>query len=1009
MLNSRMRLVLLVGFLALAASERVHAADLDFAHGLYDQGRYALAAEEYQAFLKKESTGARADEATFFLAECELQLGRFPSAAETFSSLLTRLSADHPRYRFLLLRAPQALARAGRHDQAVPLLHRYLKEFPQADEASSAELALGESLLALGSLDHAERALSKAAQRASPAVKDTARLSLGRLARHRRDFAAAEQWLRPLAEDPKSPASNGAMEEWRQLRLEQGDAMGALALCDLLDKRSLSPLERERSALARARILERLDRRDEADRLLSSLLAKGTFADPATGPTAALLRGTLRFSQKDFTASRAIFREGARTFADHPSAAEFRFGAALSSLELREFAEARRDFQSLLDATPPFARRDEALYQLTRLAIEERKLDEAWSLHRRLVDSASKSPWRDAAGALLIPVIANDRDLDDRSDRLRRLSESMLDPAIRDRVDYARAFVEHGKKEPAKALALLDPILQRSKDHDLISDSCELASMCQNDLGRPDRAVRVLESGIAKTPSDSRPSSALLSRLVGVLARAPRSPELSAARERALARLRDRADAADLLTSWSDAELSAGHAEDAAALARQALERASLPIDRHRARLALAWALDAQGDSAAALADAQLVARDSKASFEQKVEAHYLAGLVAAKRNDPTISKEHFRQVETLAPQTDRGMDASRRLARQWAIEGKQTEATQKLEELARVAGQRPLAASILYDLAWLTLSIDPKQAVDRFAILAERFPGTPLAQDGLIQSVDVLLKGKNYQEAERLLNRLERIPLGADAKGRMLLRRAALELARSNPAAARSSLETILNDESLRRDRSAALLAMGESWLAERQADQAISWFERRLKEISDASAVAVTQGRIAEAHILAKRWDDARRAADRALQGPIDDLARRQAMFVQARCLSQQARFDDARANYDAVIEGARDELAAKSQFMIGESHMHQRAWSAALKAFLKVDILYPQSEWRSAALWEIGQCHEKLGERNEATDAYRKLATSFPMSIHAASALDRLKQLDSAATKSLKENGG
>ncbi|MGO9916113.1 MAG: tetratricopeptide repeat protein, partial [Isosphaeraceae bacterium] len=69
---------------------------LSFAHGLFRQRRFDLAAEEYQRFLNSSPSDQDAADARFGLANAWLFQGRYKDARRAFREFLDK-SSDHPR------------------------------------------------------------------------------------------------------------------------------------------------------------------------------------------------------------------------------------------------------------------------------------------------------------------------------------------------------------------------------------------------------------------------------------------------------------------------------------------------------------------------------------------------------------------------------------------------------------------------------------------------------------------------------------------------------------------------------------------------------------------------------------------------------------------------------------------------------------------------------------------------------------------------------------------------
>ena len=95
----------------------------------FDGGQYDSARSGFDAFLLKFSTHAKANEATFYLAESLMYMGQYPQAENYFNRLVTRGLTD-PFARAALFRLAEIPYLQGQHDVAKPRLEDFVEKLP---------------------------------------------------------------------------------------------------------------------------------------------------------------------------------------------------------------------------------------------------------------------------------------------------------------------------------------------------------------------------------------------------------------------------------------------------------------------------------------------------------------------------------------------------------------------------------------------------------------------------------------------------------------------------------------------------------------------------------------------------------------------------------------------------------------------------------------------------------------------------------------------------------------
>lgn len=165
-----------------AADRRQQTERLQFADGLYAREMFALAAEEYEAFLRDFPDSAEAPAAAFRLAECYRRRGNAAAAEKQFARVFTRYPNSPYALKAGYLRA-RIFQEAGHTNAAVDLFRAVLDKGPGPDVAPAVYYALGDLLAKAGRREESRAAFTELVTR-YPASDFTvyARLGLAELA-----------------------------------------------------------------------------------------------------------------------------------------------------------------------------------------------------------------------------------------------------------------------------------------------------------------------------------------------------------------------------------------------------------------------------------------------------------------------------------------------------------------------------------------------------------------------------------------------------------------------------------------------------------------------------------------------------------------------------------------------------------------------------------------------------------------------------------------------------------
>jgi len=201
----------------LIAQEKENS-EFKLAVGLYNDGMYDLAAEQFKNFINAYPNTSNGVEARFYLGKTQMKLQRYDEARITFqnfaltyvehpkapeawlnvgdaflalnnereaASAYERVKVFHPKSQLVpeaLLKAGQLYRRIGDRENAKKNFRTIIQDYPSSSSVLAARLAIGEMYAEEGQTELAEREARRVAESDAPsAVKASALFSIGKL------------------------------------------------------------------------------------------------------------------------------------------------------------------------------------------------------------------------------------------------------------------------------------------------------------------------------------------------------------------------------------------------------------------------------------------------------------------------------------------------------------------------------------------------------------------------------------------------------------------------------------------------------------------------------------------------------------------------------------------------------------------------------------------------------------------------------------------------------------
>jgi cellulose synthase operon protein C len=991
------------------AASRAVPEGLNFANGLFRGRRYALAAEEYERFLRGAPDPADAVEARYGLANARLFLGQYQDARRQFEAFL-KAAPRHPNAATARFRLGEAAYMLGDLAAARAALEAFTAGHPGHRHLDTAWPYLGDVCFGLGDLDGARRAYEQAlAAHPDGRLADRARYGLGRTLAARKEADAALKVLTELAEKDNPAFADKARYQIGQVHLASGRFDQAVAAFEALEHAApQSPLVAE-ARLGRAEALARLGRHDEADALLRPLVAEAP-RNLAAGAAYAL--GLSQLGRGRAAEARATFDDALARFPGAANAPALLFRSAEAAQKEGRPDEARARFLRMVEAHPKDPWADDALLLAAGLALKARDTAAAGTLAASFPGRFPQNPLRADARLIEARAALDGGRPKDAIELLNSLlTRDQPGPATAQAGRYYLGLAYRADGQAAKAAEILDA-LATTPAAPIATDAQFLVGQAHVEAGRFAEAVPAMEKYLA-----SKPDGEVADHALAYLAIARAELGQADAARRALEDLARRFPKSPALARTrlrlAETALARRQLAAAAELFRPVAEGDD-PALRPAALSGLGWALlqDKQPAEAAAAFDALL-----KDFPDDRLapEAALALGRARDDAGQADAALAAYALVLERHPKAAQAAPAALARARLLVKAGRPAEAAEAFERLLTDDPDSTVASrdALLAEKGWALLDAQRQDEADGvFRRLLEEVPASPHAADARLILAESAFPAQRYDDVAVLLGPL--VAEGATVEPRLvqpaLYRLGRTQVERQDwPAAARTFARLVAEfpDGTFRRE--------AQFWKAEvafqaedpRTAEAGFAAVAAEAPSGATEPWVATARLRRVQCLVLLERWEEGLTAAE-ALRADQPDFAQKAELdYARGRALQGLARFDEARAAYQEVIEARRGgELAARAQLMRGETFFHQQEYRDALREFLKVDILYDAPPWQALALLEAGKVYERLDQWTEAAEIYEKLRSSFPAEPPAAEAARRR---DAARRHAAGETGG
>jgi len=969
--------------------------DYAFAYGLYKDGLFQLATEQFQRFVQRYPTSVKLPDALFLKAECLFQEGQYDVAARELSSFVRQFPssslADDAS-----LRLGDTYLKLNRSEDAIVAYKAVLDSYGGSNVAGEAAYWIGEAYLQKGDDDNAIKyyTLSYENYRENR-LRDYAVYSVAWTYQQKKEYAKAAEWYWTLATQyPQSSLVNSSKLANAECYYYLKDYPKAIERL-LAARQGIDSLEQKAEAdYLLGESYYHLDQYGDAQKYYEEFLKNYSGNKLAREVTYAL--GWTMLKQKEFGAAAETFSKLTNGNDAFAFAAMYRKGVSEKLEGKRE--DAARTFNTLYGTNPKSDYADNALYDLGLMLYEDQKIPEAKKYFEKVtVEYPASDLLADAYEMLGECLFADSNYEGARAAHGQALGQAGASSEVTAAASYqiawcfyrenrfkeaASQFSKFSSAYPTDARVAEASYWTAESEYEAGNYQSALAHY-QNLVGKAGiarreealygvgwtyfklnnfpKAIESFERLIVSYPTGKFSFDARLR--LGDCYFQQKDYKKAAGDYRAVIRLFPKKDGVDYASYQLAQTYFRSEDRDQAAQQFSALIRVfpnSLLADD--AQYALGWIKFQEKNYLGAIKAFQQVTANYPEG-DVTPRAYYSIGDAYYNLQQYAAAERSYREVIRLFPKSSYAMDALTGIQYCLSAQGKSQEALGVIDSYER-ENPDPSASEQL-SLKKGDLLFGQKQydaAANEYRSFIQRYPNS-------IQRATALYwLGRSLAESGKLAQ-------AATAYGQA----AKVENAPQQVVSS-SLLEAVaIYRKQKQYDQAFAVLTQAEKELANSPSAAEVSYVKGMLFFENGASEEARNQFDF----VISKYPGTVQ--ADKARVG-LATISLASHDFSAVQSLARQ------------VATSRTDQVGAEAQCLIGEAYLQSRDWQNAVTAFLRVRYVFPSYEdWAAKAFLGLGQAYERLGNRLKAKEAYQNALKLQKEGEVASAASQRLKALE------------
>lgn len=969
--------------------------DYAFAYGLYKDGLFQLAAEQFGKFAEKYPGSMKHPDALFLKNECLFQQEQYDAAAKGFSEFALQFQssnlADNAYFRL-----GDTYFKQKKNQEAITAYKTVLDKYSESDLAGEAAYWIGETYIKSEEYEYAIKYYTLAYENyPNNRVRDYALYSVAWTYQKKTDYAKAADWYRKMIDEfPQSTLVASS-------RVRIGECYYYLKNY----KQAIAELTASRSNI------EQAEQRGEADYLIGESYynlneynqAKKQYQDFLTAyPSHTLIKevtyalGWTLMKQNEFAAAAGVFGKlvGGKDAIAH--AALYRKGMAEKLAGKRD--EGLKTLTQVFAAEPKGDFADNALYDVGLILYEDKKTAEAKNFFDRVTKEYPESDvLADAFRMIGECLIAEGNYEAAKSAFERALKQSTISFTVKVAAGYQAAWCAYKAQNYKEAAAKFVEFTKLYPDHPKSAEALYWLAESEYKGGNYRAALKQYQA-IVDVPNHERREEGMY----GVAWSHFKMNEFSKAIEgfeRLITAYPNGKFSFDARLRLGDCYFSLKDYKKATGVYRAVLRLFPQNDGVDYAFYQLAQAFHRSGDSEQASEQfAALIKAYPQSSLAD--DAQYALGWIQFQKKDYLQAIKEFQAVITNYPETETVPRAYYSIGDAY-YNLKQFAAAEK--SYREVVDRFPKSSSVLDAMTGIQYCLvaqgKDKEAIAVIDAYSKGNPSSPITEQLSLKKADLLLNQRQYDEAaEEYRAFVSKYPNSSQkATALQSLGKSLVEGGKLAEAA--NVFEQVVGVKGAsQKIVASSLLEAAQLYRVLKNYDQALGILSKAETQLGDAEyageivyvkgMVFSDNGDAQEAKnqfefVIAKYGSTV--AADKARLG-LAQIQLRAKDYNAAQTLAQK------------VATSRTDEIGAEAQYISGLAYSESKDWQNAVTAFLRVRYVFPSyGEWLAKAYLGLGGAYEELKDAKSAKDAYRNVLKLQKEGDVFAEASRRLKNLE------------
>lgn len=355
--------------------------DYAFAHGLYKDGLFQLASEQFERFIQQYPRSIKLPDAFFLKAECLFQLEQFDAAVVGFSSFLQQYPssnlADNAYFRL-----GDTNLKLKKTQEAISAYKTILEKYGESKLAGEAAYWIGEAHVKNEEYDSAIKYYTLSYENyPDNRLRDYALYSVAWTHQRKGDYARAAEWYRLLLKEfPQSTLAASSKVRIGECYYYVKDYARAIEELKSAKPTIDSPEQRGEADYLLGESYYHLDQYDQARKQYEIFLA--SYRDHKLGKEVTYALGWTLLKQKEYAAAAETFAKLSGGGDALAHSALYRKGVAEKLAGKRQ--EAMKTFIKVYADEAKGEYADNALYDVGLLLFEEKKPSEARGFFERV-------------------------------------------------------------------------------------------------------------------------------------------------------------------------------------------------------------------------------------------------------------------------------------------------------------------------------------------------------------------------------------------------------------------------------------------------------------------------------------------------------------------------------------------------------------------------------------------------------------------------------------------------